>query len=129
MQDEAVDCFFIRAGNVENCLDCNFKSYGRSHCWIGRGKEVRDMSPTVGMPIQAITISAEPDIRPEPATCAAIVTDVHGTDCVSLVVFPGPYPDTEFFTPAEIQAGIAHRTSVSRGEAVGCWRNLPPPRD
>ena len=86
------------------------------------------MSPAVGQTVQSITVSAEPDVRPEPSVCAAVVTDVHSPGCVSLTVFPGPYPNTEFFTPEEIIAGIAHRTSVSLGEDVGCWRNLPPPK-
>ncbi len=85
------------------------------------------MSPSVGQPVQCVTLSAVAGVRSEPGVSAAIVSHVHDSHTVGLTVFPGPDPSTEFFTSEEIMNGIAHRTSVVRGQLEGHWRPIPEP--
>ena len=83
------------------------------------------MSPAVGQPVQYITLCPEVGVRPEPGVCAAVVSEVHNPHCVSLTVFPGTSSNAEIFSAEEIKAGIAHRTSVNRGQVKGYWRPIP----
>lgn len=57
---------------------------------------------------------------------AAIVTDVHSDECVTLAVLPGITDYGDEFSPDELSSGIARRTSVVKGDVPGCWRELPP---
>ena len=83
------------------------------------------MAPAVGQPVQCVTLCAEAGVRSEPGVCAAVVNHVYDPHTVGLTVFPGPDPNTEFFSAEEIAAGIAHRTSVVRGQLSGHWRPIP----
>lgn len=56
---------------------------------------------------------------------AAIVTDVHSEDCVTLAVFPGISDYGNEFSPSEISRGIARRTSVLKGDSPREWREIP----
>lgn len=85
------------------------------------------MAPTVGQSVQSITLSAGGEGNSEPGVCAAVVNNVHSEDCVDLTIFPGPWANKDFFSTAEIAAGIAVRTSAVRGLEIGGWRTLPNP--
>ncbi len=63
---------------------------------------------------------AEDEVRP------AMVVCVFSPDCVNLQVFVDGINDRKHFTEIECERGLAWRTSVQKGDAVGQWH---PPKE
>ena len=88
------------------------------------------MQPTIG---RSVHVCIALDQEGAPVYRPATVVAVWGETCVNVQVqldgsndYPaGRYGDHMVFTPAELERGLAWRTSLVEGEGVGSWR-WPP---